>query len=293
MFYRRKIILSLIQLLSGKVEKLRFQKLLFLYSETKNDGEYDFIPFKYGCYSFSAAADLNTMTKKGFLEESETNYTKADKIDYFNTLKPSDKSHLQAVVNNYGKMSTSTLIVHTYINYPFYATKSIVAKDILSNYFYQRVIDAKPKETTPFLFTIGYQGVSLEKYLHKLLSHNVRVLVDVRKNPLSMKFGFSKTLLKKYCESLDIKYIHIPDVGIESNKRRDLNTQKDYDNLFEYYRTTTLKENINSQLEILEILNKYRRIALTCFESNICQCHRLHLSNSLNKINPQLLVNHI
>lgn len=54
MFYRRKIILSLIQLFEGELEKIRFQKLLFLYSKRKKDAEYDFIPYKYGCYSYSA-----------------------------------------------------------------------------------------------------------------------------------------------------------------------------------------------------------------------------------------------
>ena len=53
MFYRRKVILGLIELLGGEVEKLRFQKLLFLYAMKKQNPEYDFVPYKFGCYSYS------------------------------------------------------------------------------------------------------------------------------------------------------------------------------------------------------------------------------------------------
>ncbi|MDR9399257.1 MAG: DUF488 domain-containing protein, partial [Salibacter sp.] len=60
MFYRRKVILGLIELLGGEVEKLRFQKLLFLYAMRKQQPEYDFVPYKFGCYSYSAKADMNT-----------------------------------------------------------------------------------------------------------------------------------------------------------------------------------------------------------------------------------------
>ncbi|PCH68873.1 MAG: hypothetical protein COC06_08550 [Bacteroidales bacterium] len=293
MFYRRKILLGLMQLIGGEVEKLRLQKLLFLYSKKKKDSEYDFIPYKYGCYSYSASADLSALSRKEIINESDNSYFKEDNIDYLKLLKPQDKTYLEEVVESYGKMSKNSLIVHTYINFPFYATKSVIAKNVLNDTLYQRVIDATPNETETILFTIGYEGVSLEKYLSKLVSNNIHVLVDVRKNPLSMKFGFSKTLLKRYCESLNVQYIHVPNVGIESNKRKKLNNQIDYDDLFEDYKLTTLKSNIESQEEILRILDKYKRIALTCFEANICQCHRLHLSESLKNINPTLKVRHI
>ncbi len=76
MFYRRKVILGLIELLGGEVEKLRFQKLLFLYAMKKQNPEYDFVPYKFGCYSYSAKADMNTMVKKRYLSESENKYGK-------------------------------------------------------------------------------------------------------------------------------------------------------------------------------------------------------------------------
>lgn len=293
MFYRRKIILSLIQLLGGEIEKTKLQKLLFLFTIKKDKPEYEFVPYKFGCYSYSAKADLVTMVKKEYLLENEHGYQKLDKTDYLKVIKPLDKKILINTVQTYGKMNNETLIRHTYINFPYYAIKSTIAENVLTEPLYKRVLDAKPTQYKKAIFTIGYEGVSLEKYLNKLVKNNINLLIDVRKNPLSMKFGFSKTLLKKYCNSLDIIYIHIPEVGINSKQRQSLESQEDYDVLFTEYKKTTLKETIENQMDILELLEKYNRIALTCFESNICQCHRLPLAESLKILKKDLIIEHI
>lgn len=284
MFYRRKIILSLIELLGGEVEKLRFQKLLFLYAMRKQEPEYDFVPYKFGCYSYSAKADMNTMVKKGYLTESENKYGKLDSTSYLQKLKTADCNILQEVVSDYGQMSSNALIKHTYLNFPFYAIRSTIAKDILPGRLYDRVEKALPKNEETTLFTIGYEGVSLEMYLQKLVRNNVKLLVDVRKNPLSMKFGFSKTLLKRYCNSLGIEYMHIPEVGINSDKRQQLDTQSDYDRLFAEYCQTTLQDTLVEQNRILVLLKDYKRIALTCFEAEPCQCHRTHLADAIKEL---------
>lgn len=284
MFYRRKIILGLIELLGGEVEKLRFQKLLFLYAMKKQQPEYDFVPYKFGCYSYSAKADMTTMVKKGFLSETENKYSKTDSTEYLQKLKPADRQILQQVVSDYGAMSGNALVKHTYLNFPFYAINSTIAKDVLPGKLYDRVEKATPKDQGTTLFTIGYEGISLEMYLQKLVRNNIKLLVDVRKNPLSMKFGFSKSLLKRYCNSLGIEYMHFPEVGINSDKRQQLETQKDYDLLFADYRETTLSETADAQQRILDLLKEYKRIALTCFEAEPCQCHRTHLAESISQL---------
>ena len=283
MFYRRKVILGLIELLGGEIEKLRFQKLLFLYAMKKPQPEYDFVPYKFGCYSYSAKADMNTMVKKGYLTETENKYNISDKSNYFQKLKPADRQLLQQVTSDYGAMNSNTLIKHTYLNFPFYAIRSTIAKDVLPGPLFERVEKAIPKDEEITLFTIGYEGISLEMYLQKLIRNNVKVLVDVRKNPLSMKFGFSKSLLKRYCNSLGIEYMHLPEVGINSDKRQKLETQADYDRLFIDYRNTTLANTAEAQKSILSLLKQYNRIALTCFEAEPCQCHRLHLANAIQQ----------
>lgn len=284
MFYRRKIILALLQLFDGQLDKIRLQKLLFLFTNKQGKAEYDFIPYKFGCYSYSANADMTAMVTRGFLNEDEKSFEKKDKTDYLKQLKPADLKLLQEVKNHYGKMSANALMKHTYINFPFYAIKSEVAENILSQEELEKVTKATPKGNKTVLFTIGYEGISLEEYLVRLLKNDVKVLVDVRNNPLSMKYGFSKSQLKKYCASLGIEYVHIPEVGIQSDQRLELNTQSDYDKLFAVYRKNNLSKTTTSQNEILKLLKQHKRIALTCFEANICQCHRKHLAEAIETL---------
>lgn len=284
MFYRRKVILALVQSFGGKLEKLNLQKLLFLFTDKQKKPEYDFIPYKYGCYSFSAKADLNTMVTKGQLEEGEFVYLKLDTADYIKTLKEADRKILLYIKNLFGNFNGDRLMKHTYVNYPYYAINSIVAKDILTNEQFDKVLFQKSDSNETMLFTIGYEGISLEEYLNRLVKNNVQLLIDVRRNPLSMKFGFSKNQLIKYCNSVGIKYIHIPEVGIQSDLRQELKTQSDYDKLFEYYKKEELTKSLKSQENILSLLIENKRIALTCFEKDICQCHRKHLAEAICRL---------
>ena len=285
MFYRRKVILALLQLFDGHLEKIRLQKLLFLFCQQQEKAEYDFVPYKYGCFSYSANADLNTMLDKGLLiENANDGYRKADKVDYVKTLKPADRELLFRAKAVYGSMNSNALVKHTYLNFPYFAINSIKASEILAKEEFDRVSATKPNGQATVLYTIGYEGISLENYLNRLLKNDIKLLIDVRNNPLSMKYGFSKNQLKKCCENLGIQYLHFPGVGIESQQRQELNTQEDYDKLFESYRRKSLPKTISTQADILTLLEKNKRIALTCFEANICQCHRKHLAEAIQKL---------
>lgn len=283
MFYRRKIILALLEKFGNGLERTRLQKLVFLISQRQNEPNYEFVPYKFGCYSYSLKADIDAMIKRGIINNTDNTYNPKEDKNYYNTLKAKDKLLLDEVVNTYGKMKTDTLIKHTYLNFPYHAINSEIATTLLPEKYLVRIEDNRPKDNKTTLFTIGYEGISLEAYLNKLIQNNIKLLIDVRKNPLSMKFGFSKTLLKRYCGNLGIEYIHIPEVGIDSSKRQELNTQNDYDVLFDYYKKTVLKSTDNNQKQIISLLKKYKRIALTCFEADKCQCHRLHLANNLKE----------
>ncbi len=99
-----------------------------------------------------------------------------------------------------------------------------------------------------------------------------------------MKYGFTKSQLSNACTSVGLQYIHFPEVGIISEQRQELNIQHDYDKLFERYRTETLPNTVTTQERILRLLKEKSRIALTCFEANICQCHRKHLAEAIIRL---------
>ncbi len=266
------------------MERITLQKLLFLISRQQTKPTYDFIPYKFGCYSHSAYADLTTMVKQGLLTDFGNSYKANASTNYFNTLKDSDKQTVLRIAKQYGKMSQQALMKQTYRNYPYWAIKSEIAPTILSKQELKQIEESRPKRSETTLFTIGYEGISLEEYLNRLIKNDVKVLVDVRNNPLSMKYGFSKSQLERYCNSLEIGYAHFPEVGIRSEKRNALNTQADYDKLFSAYRKETLTKTTSSQLKILNLLKEKKRIALTCFEANISQCHRKPLAEAIESL---------
>lgn len=281
--------MALLQLFDGQLDKIRLQKLLFLFATKQSKADYDFIPYKFGCFSYSANADMTAMVARGFLNEDETSFsikepdatTGTAKTDYLKQIKPADLKLLQEVKTNYGKMSAMALMKHTYIHFPFYAIQSEAAANMLSREEFEKVTQAKPAGKKTVLFTIGYEGISLEEYLVRLLKNDVKVLVDVRNNPLSMKYGFSKSQLKKFCASAGIDYVHIPEVGIQSDQRQQLHTQSDYEKLFAIYRKENLSKTIAFQNRILQLLKQHQRIALTCFEADINHCHRKHLAEAI------------
>lgn len=284
MYYRRKILLALLQAFGRELDKMSLQKLLFLLSRQQAVKSFHFVPYKYGCFSFQANADLGTLVKYNLVAESDNDWKKADNVDYIKELKIKDQNAIKYIKSQFGEYSKDELVKLTYRDYPYYAINSTIAVNILSPDERAKIEKQKPSKSETVLFTIGYEGISLEEYLNKLIYNDVRLLCDVRKNSLSMKYGFSKSQLQKACKGVGIEYIHIPEVGIESDKRQDLNTQADYNKLFVFYKEHILRNETEKQKEILSLLERKKRIALTCFEANIYQCHRKHLAESISKM---------
>ena len=284
MYYRRKYILALIQEFGGSLEHLNLQKLLFLATRKQDKKAFDFVPYKYGCFSFQANQDLNTMTKYGMVDNQENIWKCIDKTDYKSQLKRQDVASISWVHKTYSDFESDDLIKETYRNYPFFATKSKIAEKVLTNDELEKVNLQKRKFDEPMFFTIGYEGISLETYLNKLIINDVKLLVDVRKNSFSMKYGFSKSQLKNACEGIGIKYMHLPQLGIESQERKELNSLADYKILFKNYQKTTLQDNQEYLSKLKELCDENGRVAITCFEKEVCMCHRGVVAKELTKL---------
>jgi len=85
------------------------------------------------------------------------------------------------------------------------------------------------------------------------------------------------------CGKLGIKFMHIPELGIESDKRKNLDSKADYDRLFEEYEEETLPYRTKELKEIYELFKEHKRIAITCFEREPSCCHRHKVSNYLTE----------
>lgn len=288
MFYRRKIMLALLEKTGGTLGRLKFQKLLFLIGQQQEKPSFDFVPYKFGAYSFRATADAGTLVKYGLLSTTaEKSWTKETEEQFFPQLKKRDQQILNAVIYQHGNSSGRKLIEYTYQKHPYYAINSTVAERYLNEEQLNRIDTARPQEANKKeLFTIGYEGISAEVYFNKLIENKVNALVDVRRNAASMKYGFHKSQLAYVCKSLGIAYYHVPEVGVENDKRKSLKTQADYDDLFSVYRNEMLTNTAEAQQGIVALFERHRRIALTCFEALPCQCHRSHLADYLSATYP-------
>jgi uncharacterized protein (DUF488 family) len=174
------------------------------------------------------------------------------------------------------------LIAEVYRRYPYYATRSrIVDKVVRDNVDRRRVEAERPQAARAGLMTIGYEGKCLETYLNQLLKAGVTLLCDVRRNPLSRKYGFSRSSLNGACESLEIRYEHLPELGIASEQRRELKTQSDYDDLFRQYQRESLPKQDRALEKIHRWISDGECVALTCFELHPQQCHRHCVAEAL------------
>lgn len=286
MFYRQKVLLALIELCGGKLSNTDLEKLLFLFCQTIQENHYDFFPYKYGAFSFISYYDKRKLIERGLLKDAE-HFELISSTSYVDKLQSKDRVALRSFVYRTAKFRGQELVRKSYLEYPQYVSRSTIAKTILTQEEYFKISSFWSLETKPTLFTIGYEGRSIDQYLCQLLTNNINVLIDVRKNPLSRKHGFSQNDLQAYAEKAGVQYYHLPELGITSHLRKNLNGKQSYEKLFEYYALTILPAQGPSLDKIKQLLLKYCRVALTCFEAEYRMCHR-HKIAELFELNTNL-----
>ncbi|MDE0518917.1 MAG: DUF488 family protein [Bdellovibrionales bacterium] len=294
LFYRKKFLLAVIEAFGGSVEKIQFQKYVFLISNHLNKKYYSFVPYQYGCFSFESYNDIRSLIIAGYLLEDKKKWILGRNGNFLSEMDLQDKEHILDIKKEYGAMSKQELLYKIYSDYPYYAINSKIIQQAGLNAREQKKIRSeKPKQIEKCLFTIGYEGRSIDKYLNILIKNNIKILCDVRKNPLSRKYGFSKQSLKKRITELNMQYLHIPNLGINSRLRKDLRTKQDYKDLFFLYEKEILSSEESGLSEITMNLREKSRVALTCFEAEPEMCHRHCISSTLKKNNPNLKIKHL
>lgn len=286
LFRRQHVLLTLLDALGGAVKHTDFQKLLFLFTqECEAEPSYEFVPYRFGGFSFTSYADKRKLIEKGFLADDDQHWELTDvgrKVARERAVNP-----LQAVAfcRQHAKLRGNGLIIEQYKRYPYYAARSeLLDKLALEPEALARIVAARPKPQAAGLLTIGYEGRSLESYLNELLRSGVTILCDVRRNPLSRKYGFSKGTLSKACAGVGIRYEHLPELGIASEARQGLATQADYDELFAEYERTALPRQGVALGIIAGWIAAGDRVALTCYERLPEQCHRHCVAEALERM---------
>jgi len=136
------------------------------------------------------------------------------------------------------------------------------------------------------VFTLGYEGVSLEAYVRTLVDNGVGIVLDVRETPWSRKPGFSKVELEAALARAGIRYAHVRAAGNPSEIRKSGS-----DDVLALY-----GEYLEAHPKIVDellVLVEQDRACLTCYESLPSHCHRSVLTDALASRRPDLEVVHL
>jgi uncharacterized protein (DUF488 family) len=132
------------------------------------------------------------------------------------------------------------------------------------------------------LFTVGYQGHSIDSFLDLLQAHGVAQLLDVRQLPFSRKPDFSKKRLSAHLAEAGIAYAHLVALGTPKSMRDEIRRSGDYPAFFAAMETL-----VAGQPEALREalgLAQQQTCALLCFEADVHTCHRLTVAQALARL---------
>lgn len=276
MLDRQRVLLELLRRAPQPVGSTKLMKWLFLLREETDLARrvtfYDFVPYKYGPFSFTAYREIDSLRQLGYIGPGDFSIPKAATGNVASETRKLPRQVLDAldeVLGRYGRLDLERLLTSVYDRYSWFASRSEL-----------RPPKAKPRPAPVAVYTVGYEGVSLDSFLSTLLRAGIRRLVDVRRNPLSRKYGFSGSSLRRLCADVDISYVPLPALGIPSELRRDLSTPESYTTLFNDYEATTLSAELPTVRRLASELSEAPS-AIMCFESDSKFCHRGRLAPQL------------
>lgn len=280
MYYRRKLLLALLEVFDGNLNNTDCEKLLFNFCKNTGKNPYDFFPHRFGPFSFVSYYDKRRLTDLGLLKQTQ-DFQLNTKHSYLEELEPSDKGAL--IELKMSGLRGNRLVRKTYRENPQFTVRSEILEKLFDAQEIKQLQFAWNTDKTPFVFTIGYEGLTIDAFLNKLIAYNIMLVIDVRNNPQSMKYGFSKKSFSDYIEKAGMKYVHIPELGIPSAMRKGLGTSVSHEQLFQKYETDLLPKQEEAQARLLDLIAKNSRVALICFEADYHFCHRHILVDHLLK----------
>lgn len=282
MLRRQKIILALLDSAGKPLSRTIFVKLSFLLGqETEIRDEatfYRFVPYQYGPFSFALYRELDALANQSYVVQDDGG-VRLDDSSLVETRKliadlpASAQSSVRCITSRYASKRQRTLLRELYSRYPWYAVKSELA-DLLPQ-------DMPPLPSAPIaVYTVGYEGKSVDGFFDGLLRAGIRAIADVRANPVSRKYGFARSSLSGIAAKLSIGYKHFPQLGIPSAGRAQLTSFSDYQRLLDRYESKMLPDQAAGIDELSQMVLS-EPTALVCMEKDIRCCHRSRLAKAV------------
>jgi uncharacterized protein (DUF488 family) len=122
------------------------------------------------------------------------------------------------------------------------------------------------------LFTFGYEGLTIDTFIARLIAAGVKTIVDVRELPLSRKKGFSKNSFSAALSEHGIAYLHAPALGCP----KPIRNQYKVDGNWRTYTRDFLAYVATQEAPIQELvkISRATTACLVCFEADFSMCHR-------------------
>lgn len=285
MLRRQRTILNLLSSAGRPVNATQLQKYLFLLKkETYLDGDsafYEFLPYKYGPYSFSAHREIEGLVSNGYIESCASASAVSLTVTPIGAeeAKQADSDTFRVVrfiLSRYGSTSAHSLMKDVYARYSWFAINSELT-DLIPD-------DAPRAERAPVaIYTMGYEERSVEGFFNNLLKAGVQSIIDTRANPVSRKYGFARSSLSNIANKLGLAYSHFPGLGIPSGKRKNVESVADFRKLFKYYESEILPAHRN-EIESVATQMRSTPSVLVCMEKEAVDCHRSRLAGRIAEI---------
>lgn len=123
------------------------------------------------------------------------------------------------------------------------------------------------------IFTIGYEGTTMDAFLAALARAGVQQLIDVRMLPLSRRPGFSKTPLAAGLAEQGIGYVHLKVLGTPK-PGRDAARRGDRATFRQIYAAQLALPEAQAAAAQMRALAAEKPSVVMCFCGEAAKCHR-------------------
>jgi uncharacterized protein (DUF488 family) len=293
MLNRQRVLLAVIAEAHNPLKRVRLFKYAFLVGQksecTLNFKYYDFVPYMYGPYSFSLEQELSHLQACSLVDADNaglqiTSGLLESAADAIQSLGAQVRHIVRHTVARWEGLNLDDLLRSVYSEYPEYAFNSSLRKLIPRT-------SLRPRPASLAIYTVGYEGQSIDSFLHKIIRSGISTILDVRANPVSRKYGFARSTLGRLSSKLGIHYMHVPELGIPSGDRKTLGSPDSYAELFARYEQEMLPRH-NEALQRAASVVTSQSTVLLCRENLPHFCHRGRLAIALQRLTG-LSVEHI
>jgi uncharacterized protein (DUF488 family) len=148
----------------------------------------------------------------------------------------------------------------------------------------------KAGDQTLTVWTVGHSTRSIEEFNQILISHEIKTLVDVRTFPGSRRYPhFNKAELSKTLNSINVEYVHAPELGGRRKTRPDSKNIGWNNESFRGYADHMETSEFQKGIELLLDLAGQKSTAIMCAEAVWWRCHRSLISDYLKSIGVKVL----